>query len=73
MAKIHFNEYKDKSVLEDYIHKILLPHKEYIKSNEWSGIPELTNSNNSICKDSCRTQAWSIATILQSLDFLENN
>ena len=38
---------------------------KYISSNEWLGLPELTNSNNKVCPGSCNTQAWSIATILE--------
>ena len=37
--------------------------------NPYSGLPELTNSNGSFCKDSCETQAWSSATML---DFIHD-
>lgn len=38
-----------------------------LKENPASGIEELTYENGDICNDGCKTQAWSIATIL---DFL---
>ena len=49
------------------IQKILAPHFEFIENDVWMGLPELTNSNGSHCRDSCRTQAWSIATLLDAL------
>lgn len=49
------------------IQKILSRHYEFIENDVWMGLPELTNSNGSYCRDSCRTQAWSIATLLDAL------
>lgn len=39
-------------------------------TDSWRGIPELTDRNNKYCVFSCRTQAWSIATILDGLETL---
>lgn len=64
-AKLIFAE--DQSVEMRNIQKILSRHYEFIENNVWMGLPELTNSNGSYCRDSCRTQAWSIGTILDAL------
>lgn len=50
-----------------YICSILIPHYKNIINDSWRGIPELTDKNNKFCSFSCRTQAWSIATILDAI------
>ncbi|KAK3767183.1 hypothetical protein RRG08_018054 [Elysia crispata] len=50
-----------------YINSVLCKHYEEILANPWQGLPELTNSNGQFCHGSCRTQAWSSATILETL------
>lgn len=49
---------------------ILCSHLREIEASHWRGLAELTNENGSYCPDSCRTQAWSMATLLEVLDDL---
>eukprot|EP00918_Siedleckia_nematoides_P059970 GHVU01130796.1.p2 GENE.GHVU01130796.1~~GHVU01130796.1.p2 ORF type:complete len:210 (-),score=50.37 GHVU01130796.1:95-640(-) len=51
----------------------LLSHRSHICHNEWLSLPELTNSNNSVCPDGCPAQAWSVATLLAFLQRLEES
>lgn len=59
-----FMKFNDEKKSIQFIHSELLAHRDYINSSEWAGLPELTNLNGSFCKDSCPTQAWSLATLL---------
>ena len=47
--------------------KILSIHMDHLKNDPWMSLPELMNQNNSYCIDSCRAQAWSIATVFNAL------
>lgn len=73
ISKINFNEYKDKELLKKYIYKILSPSIEYIKNDLWQGLPELMNKDNSFCKGSCNTQAWSVATLIEAINKLNTS
>ncbi|OAC97710.1 glycoside hydrolase family 133 protein [Mucor lusitanicus CBS 277.49] len=46
------------------IARILRKHRAYISTDPWCGLPELTNKDAEYCHDSCTTQAWSAATLL---------
>ncbi|KAG5674403.1 hypothetical protein PVAND_004377 [Polypedilum vanderplanki] len=52
---------------------ILTAHLKELRTSPWRGLPELTNENGSFCSGSCTTQAWSVATILETLYDLENH
>ncbi|KAI7792667.1 putative glycogen debranching enzyme-like, partial [Triplophysa rosa] len=39
----------------------------HLERSPWKGLPELTNENGEYCPFSCKTQAWSIATVLDAL------
>ncbi|XP_028161356.1 glycogen debranching enzyme isoform X1 [Ostrinia furnacalis] len=49
----------------------LAPHLAELRASPWRGLPELTNAGGAYCADSCRTQAWSSATVLEALHDLE--
>ncbi|CAO3630992.1 unnamed protein product [Mucor hiemalis] len=54
------------------IARILRKHREYISQDVWCGLPELTNKDAEYCHDSCTTQSWSSATLLDLLhDLIE--
>jgi len=72
-AKIQFSPHSEKTQLTNTIHNILKKHRQYIKESVWRGLPELTNKDGATCSDSCPTQAWSGATILDALYDLSQN
>ncbi|XP_011494521.1 PREDICTED: glycogen debranching enzyme [Ceratosolen solmsi marchali] len=44
---------------------IISKHLVEASTNQWRGLPELTNKNGEYCSDSCRTQAWSGSALLE--------
>jgi len=53
--------------LKRYIYARLSPHRSHMESSPHGALPELTNANGAFCKDSCVVQAWSSATLLDTL------
>ncbi|KAI8391335.1 glycogen debranching enzyme [Radiomyces spectabilis] len=54
------------------IARILRAHRKEITVNPWAGLAELTNKDAAPCWDSCTTQAWSSATLLDLMyDLIE--
>lgn len=45
----------------------LLPLMAHLRESPWKGVVELTNQDGAPCRDSCMTQAWSSATLLDAL------
>lgn len=69
LAFAHENGKYAKTVAAAYA--VLAPHLRELQTSPWAGLPELTNAGGAYCTDSCRTQAWSSATVLEALYDLE--
>ncbi|UJR24125.1 hypothetical protein I4U23_027092 [Adineta vaga] len=70
-AKLYWSKQQDDPLIVEqtiaHIEKILSAHMELILSNDWKGLPELTNADGKLCPYSCSVQAWSSATLLEAL------
>ncbi|KAL7386629.1 hypothetical protein ABVT39_011254 [Epinephelus coioides] len=49
------------------VKNVLSRHYTHLERSPWKGLPELTNENGQYCPFSCETQAWSLATVLETL------
>jgi len=58
--KINYNHFFD-----------IYNHYKAMNESEWTSLPELTNDNGSFCKDSCGSQLWSVATLLEAINTLK--
>ena len=45
-------------------------HYKKIQESAWLSLPELTNDNGSFCSESCGSQLWSVATLLEAINTL---
>ncbi len=48
-----------------WMRKRLQPHWEMLTTSPYGGLVELTNGRGQLCGDSCATQAWSMAALLE--------
>ncbi|KYR02849.1 glycogen debranching enzyme [Tieghemostelium lacteum] len=69
-ALINFSVTKSAVEKNHLVESLLLKHRSYITTSPYASLPELTNRDGAYCRDSCESQAWSIATILSSIQKL---
>ncbi|CAF3415506.1 unnamed protein product [Rotaria sp. Silwood1] len=69
-AKLYWSKQQnDQNILKQTIKhckKLLTQLMDLFYSNDWKGLPELTNADGNICPDSCTAQAWSAATLSEA-------
>lgn len=66
-ALLHFSDEDQKMETINRMQTVLNAHRSHFYQSKWNGLPELTNRNGDECYSSCRTQAWSTATIIEAL------
>jgi len=66
-------ELSEQQEVERLVMKRLQPLMMHLRASDYSGLAELTNKDGAFCKDSCATQAWSAATILEILLVLKTD
>jgi glycogen debranching enzyme len=49
-----------------HLRKYLTSNIQLLNSNNWKGLPELTNADGHSCPYSCDVQAWSSATLIEA-------
>ena len=67
LRSLYFIRQRDSLDVKEAILARLSPHNHLISTSPWRGLPELTNGQGAYCPDSCPTQAWTMATLLDLL------
>ncbi|CAF1464414.1 unnamed protein product [Adineta steineri] len=69
-AKLYWSKQQDDPLIVKqtikHIRKLLSSHMSLLSSNDWKGLPELTNAEGRSCPYSCHVQAWSAATLIEA-------
>lgn len=48
-------------------------HMRHLSSSPYLGLPELTNADGVACPESCQSQAWSMATLLEAVERVDQH
>ena len=70
-AKLRFCTEEKKEEVVRSVYEVLSRVYDCLVNSVWKGVPELTNENGKICESCCPTQAWSIATLVDTLYAIE--
>ena len=62
---------KEQEQCQQIVKQVLSRLWSHLRWSDWMGLPELTNRNGVLCRDSNPIQAWSMSTILDTLYDLE--
>lgn len=69
-AKLYWSKQQDDPTIVqqtiEHVRQIVSSHMELIFSNDWKGLPELTDADGQPCPYSCTVQAWTSATLLEA-------
>ena len=66
-AKLLWSPKEQQLETVEHVNEVLARHRDALFNSEWKSLPELTAADGSLCRDSCPAQAWSCATILESI------
>lgn len=65
LARMHF---EPETVSMD----LVKAHMRHLAGSPYLGLPELTNADGVACAESCQSQAWSMATLLEAVEKIDN-
>ncbi len=61
----------DRAAEKQAVRVFMRRYSEAIGRSPWQGLPELENAGGAFCPESCPTQAWTMACLLEVVDELD--